>query len=906
MGSVTPSRPKVPRLDTLAIASLLDLLPEGAAIFDAQERFVTANPAFLALFPDTVPFMKQGVRFEELLRAGIEAKVNLPARDRDMEEYIAERMLSFRYPTEMPTEFRLSDGRWIAVQDKRMPDGGTLCLRTDITALKRREAELRDSERRYRQLVDLTPDGIGVHDIQGRGRFLNAAGRNMLGLTADEPVIGLPILDFTTEESRALGDMMIRRAAAGESLRGVRMELKTRNGGLIVISLSALPFESAGERLVLCLFRDITSETAANLRLRESEARARSILDTAMDCIIAINDAGEVLEFNPAAERTFGWSRADALGRPLATLIFSPDPETDQSSGMFGMDDTALSGLLGRRVEMEAVRRDGTRFPVELAMTAVPLGPGRRYTVHLRDITERKQAEHEIWEKTRILDSMMDNVGIGIEVYGADGRLLLANRRVGELLGVAPEILVPGLLDRDLVRILAEQGEYPGETVEESLADYERLRYDKGGVYFNERQRPNGTWLQVRHFPMPGGGFVSLFSDITEQRRLEAQLLQAQKMEALGQLAGGIAHDFNNILSVIGGYAALARQGVEKESIFAGYLGKIVQGVERAAALTRELLTFSRQKAGGAVTIDLGAVVRGQEFMLKPLLGATISLSVSVPGEPVWVAIDPDMAAQALVNLAINGRDAMPGGGPLTVELVQFRADDPERPPPPAGFTADDYALLRVSDAGAGIPAELLERIFDPFFTTKPPGEGTGLGLAMVYGTVKQANGVIQVESPTGRGTCFSIWLPLAPAPANYPDPAVGRALPADCDRATILVAEDEPDLLTIVSQVLEGAGHVVRTAADGVEALERFEEGGVDLLLTDLVMPNLGGVRLAHLVTALAPDVVVLFMTGYPGRHHAAIMDLPPDIPVLYKPIDPDTLLAAVADALASSRTSG
>ncbi|OYQ32768.1 hypothetical protein CHU95_18630 [Niveispirillum lacus] len=883
-------------MDLDSLTTAFEMLTDGVALFDGQERLVLANPAFKALFPVTAAQMQPGVTFETLLRFGIDAGDNPHVQGQDVEGYVAERLNRFRQPTDQPGEFLLSDGRWIRVHDRALPQGGTLCLRTDITELKRRQSDLRDSEQRYRQLVDLSPDGIAVHDAQGRGRFVNRSGRAILGIGAEEPAARFNFLDATDEETRPLADLLLRRVVTGEPLRQMRINLRRLDGRGITAELSAVPFQSGGERLVMCLFRDVTHEAASSLRLRESEARARSILDTALDCIISIDEDGHILEFNPAAERTFGWSRAEAVGQRLSDLIVPAHHRHRHDSGLTRMKLGGAGAMLGRRVEIEALRRDGSLFPVELAVTTVPLGPGQRYTAYLRDITERHLAEHEIWEKTRILDSMMDNVGIGIEVYDADGHLLVANRRVSELLDIPPGFMKPGLKDRDLVRLLAQQGEYPGETVEESLADYDRIRHD--GIYFNERQRPNGTWLQVRHFPLPGGGFVVLFADVTEQKKLESQLLQAQKMEALGQLAGGIAHDFNNILSVIGGYASMAQQGVPRDAPQAGYLAKIRQGVDRAAALTRELLTFSRQKVARTEVIDLGAVLRGQEFLLKPLLGATIDLSLRVPNHAVWVAIDPDMIAQALLNLAINARDAMPGGGPLTVRLGVAQGEVP-----PPGLEPGDYALLSVTDQGTGMPVDMLDRIFDPFFTTKPPGQGTGLGLAMVYGTVKQAGGMILVNSQPGRGTCFTIWLPLSTPPTEQRRTDLpSNTQTAPCS-ATILVAEDEPELLTLVTGFLEREGHIVRQAADGVEALAQFEQGGIDLLLTDLVMPSLGGVRLAHLVTALDPSVAVLFMTGYPGREHAEAEDLPPDLPVLYKPVEPETLCRSVAEALAKRR---
>lgn len=884
-------------MDIRQLTASLECVSDGIALFDAEERLVLSNAKFREIFDGTAELMVPGVRFEELLRQSIARGENLDALGKDPEEYVQSRLLRFRYPAE-PFEFRLSDGRWVLVRDQKAPDGSTVCIRTDITELKRREAALRESEQRYRQLVDLSPDGIAVHDTQGRGRFLNSAGRRILGVAADADPAGLSVLAFATPESRPLAEAMMRRVAGGEPVTQVRIPLRRQDGAPWVAELSAVPFFSGGERLVLCLFRDVSEEAAASLRLRQSEARARSILESALDCIISVDGDGAIQEFNPAAERTFGWPRAEAVGRNMGELIIPAHLRAAHDRGMARLKATGEHRLVGRRLELEAMRRDGTTFPVELAITEVALGPGRRYTAYIRDITAQRQAKAEIEEKTRILEAMMDSVGVGIEVYGADGRLLLANHRLAELLDLPPDLLRPGTRDRDVLKYLAENGEYPGETVEQSLADYDRIR-DRGH-FFGERQRPNGQWLQVRHFPMPGGGYVALFTDVTEQKTLQAQLLQSQKMEALGQLAGGLAHDFNNILSVIGGYAGMAREEAAglagAGAALSGYLLKIRQGVDRAAALTRELLTFSRQRVGEARVVDLGAVVRGQGFLLEPLLGASIALSLAVPPEPVWVAVDPDLAAQALMNLAINARDAMPEGGPLTVTLDVVTAGLAGLPPGPC-------ARLEVEDRGCGMTEAVRARIFDPFFTTKPPGQGTGLGLAMVYGLLKQAGGTAAVDSAPGRGSRFTLWFPLAPAPAEVPPGALaaGTRAPGGDRRATILVAEDEPDLLALVATTLERAGHTVRAAGDGVEALELFGDGGVDLLLTDLVMPGLGGARLAHLVTELDPRVRVLFMTGYPARGQEAPVDLPPGATILYKPLDLDGLAAAVAAALSS-----
>ncbi len=363
------------------LSAVLDLMPDGVAIYDAQERLVLTNPALRAMFPILANLMEPGIPFEVLLRASIEVGDNVHALGHDREDYVVQRLREFRDPDPIPQEILLADGRWVRVQDQRLPDGGTLCLRTDISEHKRQELRLQESEQRYRQLVDLTPDGIVVHDSQGLFRFLNKAGRAIMGMSSDESLEGVHVLDHTTEESRPLAELMLRRVNGGEAVRQLRQPMQRKNGTQLLLEISAVPFDSAGERLVLCLFRDVTVEAAASLRLRESEARSRSILETALDGIITCNDAGLVMELNPAAERIFQRNRVATLGAPLSGMIRLP-ADLDLPEWLNGLD------VQGQRLVVQGVRADGQTFPAELAVTAVPLGPGRRYTAYLREIAD--------------------------------------------------------------------------------------------------------------------------------------------------------------------------------------------------------------------------------------------------------------------------------------------------------------------------------------------------------------------------------------------------------------------------------------------------------------------------------------------------------------------------------------
>ncbi|HUM16616.1 MAG TPA: ATP-binding protein [Candidatus Nitrosotalea sp.] len=374
------------------------------------------------------------------------------------------------------------------------------------------------------------------------------------------------------------------------------------------------------------------------------------------------------------------------------------------------------------------------------------------------------------------------------------------------------------------------------------------------------------------------------------------QLLQAQKMEAVGLLAGGIAHDFNNLLTVIMSRAGLLRRRPEATEAIGAGLALIERTAQRAATLTRQLLAFSRKQVLQPRLVDLNRVVADMVEMLRPLLGERIALSIVSSPSLGRVSADPGHLEQVIMNLAVNARDAMPDGGRLIVETAEVELDE-TFPGRPHELRPGPYVRLSISDTGAGIDAATQARMFEPFFTTKPPGQGTGLGLSTVYGIVKQHGGHICVESAPGRGATFRIYLPRAEAPDQ---PAASpTARPAPARGATILVVEDEADIRAVAAEVLRGHGYTVLEAGNGQEALRvaARQRAPLHLLLTDLVMPDLSGWELAQRLTTMRPGVQTVFMTGYSevatdphGRH---------DGPVLQKPFTPDTLLRHVHEAL-------
>jgi len=386
---------------------------------------------------------------------------------------------------------------------------------------------------------------------------------------------------------------------------------------------------------------------------------------------------------------------------------------------------------------------------------------------------------------------------------------------------------------------------------------------------------------------------------VSDQQRLEEMLHQSQKLEAVGRLAGGVAHDFNNLLGVITGHGDLMRRQVPEDHPARRRLEQVMKAAERAAGLTRQLLAFSRKQVMQPKLLDLNAAVRDLGKMLERVVGEDVEIEVRAAAELGMVKADPTQVDQVLMNLVVNARDAMPKGGQLTIETANVEFDEAyvaSHPPAQPGR----FVMLAVSDNGVGMDAETQEHIFEPFFTTKAPGEGTGLGLATVYGVVKQSGGNVWVYSEPGRGTTFKIYLPRVDGEASAGEAAREPAASAR-GHETVLVVEDTADLRETIREVLEERGYRVLAAADGEKALALVAErtGPIELLLTDVVMPKLGGAELARRVAELRPEIRVLYMSGYSNGAVSRQGALAPGVTLLEKPFTGDALARAVREAI-------
>lgn len=517
----------------------------------------------------------------------------------------------------------------------------------------------------------------------------------------------------------------------------------------------------------------------------------------------------------------------------------------------------------------------------------------------------RRRLEIAEAAQRRLADQMrtaLDSISQGIGVFGPDNRLLRWNECFGILLGLPPQTLRPGLSYASLAQMSEVEGKGQLLAIGDELLPGQSGRAADEPVVLERTRRPDERSFELRWTATPDNGFVQTISDITERVRAEATVRETQRLQAVGQLTGGIAHDFNNLLTVIMGNLELLRPQIEPGSSQLAKVDRAIWGVRRGASLTQQLLAFARKQPLIPVPINLSAMLLDIGNLLHRTLGEHIAIRV-VDAADLWPAMaDPAQVESALLNLALNARDAMPDGGHLTIEIANEVLD--------AGYAArhaevtpGDYVMLAVSDTGAGMTDEVLARAFEPFFTTKEPGKGTGLGLPMVFGFVKQSGGHIKIYSEPNEGTTVRLYLPRAAATA--PLAPQRTSAPADLPQghATILVVEDEAAVRDVTVTVLQELGYQVLEAADGPEALRVLEQqqAGVDLLLCDIVLPGgMKGNEVSRRLTEIRPALRTLFMSGYTENaivHHGRLDD---GVQLIGKPFSRERLAYKVAEVLA------
>ena len=798
-----------------------------------------------------------------------------------------------------------------------------LAMATDVT-------ERRRSEHRNSVFLDLSHRLSTATTASEAAQFISEAAdalfewdRFSLDLYAAEPSEIVSLLGITTVDGKRVKDKPAAAAKDFETLArrviNTGAELLTGGGtfgdftsGMIAPMRRGAQAQAIGLLLVQSrrsaafTRRDLeTLEMLANEcsgalervrvedALHESQRRFRDLFENSPDAIFVEDLNGKVLDVNLAASLLHGVPREDLIGRNAIDHLVPENRREDARREL----EKLVTGKK-TRVEGESLIAGGRVTPVEIRANLIEYDAKPALLLHVRDVTERRATQTALQSSETLFRSVWENSADGMRLSDENGIIVAVNEAFCKLVGLPQD-----QLEGRLFTIIYAATENTQEMLQQYRTNYSTHEFiDNREFHYalhNGREvilEVNNSFIELHGQPQLT---LSLFRDITAQRRLEEQFRQAQKMEAIGQLAGGVAHDFNNILTVIQGHGSLLA-GAKLGPLEEKSATQIVQAAARAAGLTRQLLTFSRRQLIQLKQLDMNKIVGNMTNMLGRLLGEDIALQLNYSQNPPTVEADAGMMEQVLLNLAVNARDAMPKGGQLAIRLNVIDVDD--------GYVARQpdarkgtFVSISVTDTGTGIAPENLPRIFEPFFTTKAIGKGTGLGLATVYGIVKQHQGWIELESYVGRGTTFRLFIPWISSDR------VGNEKPTTAitvrgGEESILLVEDEKPVRELVARVLERYGYKIFQADTGADALQVWAQHKeqIKLVLTDLVMPNnMNGRELAEKLWAQAPGLKVIFTSGYSADIVGKDFKLEPELNFLQKPYQPQALALTIRRCL-------
>ena len=636
------------------------------------------------------------------------------------------------------------------------------------------------------------------------------------------------------------------------------------------------------------------------------------LLETLPDAIVAVDSDGTIVQINSQTQELFGYLREELIGQKIEMLV----PERYRRQHHHHRDafaEAPKTRRMGADLDLYGRRRNGSEFPVEISLSPVSTEKGAFVLSAIRDISDRKRiaeelrrAQEELHQRTTEqlgeyrarLASIIDSSEDAILSKDLNGIITSWNKGAERIYGYAPDevvgkhisLLTPEDRPDEISEILQKVAR--GESTEH----YESVRVTKDGRQLNV----SITVSPLRNVAGDIVGASAIARDITAQKRTEGELRQAQKMEAIGRLAGGVAHDFNNILGIINACTEFLRDRIDPAAEPSLYVDNIRKATERGTSLTKQMMAFSRTSAVQPRILDLNERLREISKLLRPLLGDDVEILIVPKTASAVVEADPGQLDQIVVNLAVNARDAMPGGGKFILETSAVRLDEGIAEQHQA-LAPGKYVMLAVSDTGSGMDEATVSRIFEPFFTTKEAGKGTGLGLATVYGIVKQSAGHILVYTEQGQGTTFKIYLPNAEHKIGLGSKTEIENVSPKRQGTTILLVEDDEIMRGLTRQLLKEHGYTVVEADDGKSALDWLESHPepIDLLLTDVVMRRMSGPELVERLSASRPALKVVYMSGYTGELMANREVLKPGVTLLEKPFSRTALLNTIHEKL-------
>ena len=883
---------------------------EEAEILDSQERFrmlfdnISAGVAIYEAVDDGEDFV-----FVDLNAAG--STLSQIGREEVLGKRVTEAFPSIRdvgllevfqrvwrtgepasHPLTLYQDHRI--GQWVENHVSRLPSGLIVAMYEDTTEQRRAEEAVRESEERFREMAELLPEAVFETDASLKLTYANQKAFDLFGYSSEEFRSGLNALEMLHAEDRTEARGTFEGRLKGEDPGVARYTGLRKDGTTFPIHFHASVIRREGQLAGLRgIIVDLTDSMRVEDEIRSSGQRFKNIVESSpMGMHLYEIQADNRLVFvgaNPAADQILGVNNTAFLGMTIPEAF----PALGNTEIPLRYREAASEGIEWRS---EQVTYEEGYIQGAFEVVAFQTSPGSMAAM-FRDVTERRRAEAAVRLSEAKFRTVVDQSNEAIYILYQD-RFDLVNRKFCEITGVTPEEAASP--EFNLWELIAEESR---PLIRERQEKRARGKYVPELYQFQiqpKRGRKVHVEASVREIEYGDGkAILGRLRDITEEKRLENQLHQAQKMESIGRLSGGVAHDLNNLLTPIIGYAELLRDDLSPEDHRRESAEEIIRAGFRSKDLVRQLLAFSRRQTLEFKPTDLNALLLGFEKLLRRTIREDIEIRVRPDPSLPTILGDKGQLEQVIMNLAVNAQDAMPGGGTLHIETASATFDDEfasSRPGVKPGF----YVLLALTDNGEGIDADTRERIFEPFFTTKEQGRGTGLGLATVYGIVKQHGGNIWVYSEPGEGTTFKCYFPVATeapsgeTPRSGPEEGLGGS-------ETILVVEDEAAVRSLAVSILKRGGYTVRSAGDAPACLALLEDhsGPLHLLLTDVVLPGMNGRDLYEEVSRRFPDSRVLFMSGYTDDvvSHRGVLD--EGIAFLQKPFSVQALSRKVRDVL-------
>jgi PAS domain S-box-containing protein len=616
--------------------------------------------------------------------------------------------------------------------------------------------------------------------------------------------------------------------------------------------------------------------------------------------MLVVDPAGRIVLMNQQIQSIFGYRADELVGQSIDLLLPIRSRRVSEQLRAGLSAEERVKPVSQADLEFTVPTKSGPRRIALLSVEPVELSGVEHLLYLVHDLTRSRRTDRELRDATARLRVLMANAHDAIAILSSDGTILEANASLARSLGLdSPEQLVGRHL-----RVFTSS-----DRLLETLDSYDTAAATSGQLLGVKLRRIDGADatmdLSLSTVDVDGVRMVlAIGRDVTAQRSLEHQLLQSQKMEAVGRLAGGVAHDFNNMLTAVFGYTDVLIDALPPDSSARSYVGEIRKAGERASQLTRQLLAFSRQQVLEPVVVNPAALISEFQRMLLRVIGDDIELRLVCPPGIGNIRVDPGQLEQVLLNLVVNARDAMPNGGTVLIALSNEDVDASGSPGPDAPAPGS-YVAIAVGDTGEGIAPDAMNLIFEPFFTTKAPGKGTGLGLSTVYGIIAQSGGHIRVASELGSGTTFTIHLPRSDKPEPAPAPLPMADLRSPTGTETILLVEDDGLLRPVTRMLLERLGYTVLVGENAAQAigLSAAHRGPIDLLLTDVLMPGMSGRELAQVLAETRPEMPVLFVSGYTEEIVSEHGRLDSDCELLPKPYTVETLGRRIRDVLGGRR---